>query len=88
MNLASDTSNYRLENTCLISKNYEELQSKEIEDALRGLQEPCTVESIVMELGLNAKDVEGKVLALVKRDAEIGRILSGGKLFVPERYVR
>ena len=51
------------------------------------MQEPCTVESIVAELGLDAKD-EGKVQALVKRDAGIGRILSGGKLFVPELYVR
>lgn len=60
LDLKSDTSNYRLENTCLISKNYEELQSKKIEDALRGMQEPCTVESIAIELGLNAKD-EGKI---------------------------
>lgn len=37
LDLKSDTSNYRLENTCLISKNYEELESKKIEDVLRGM---------------------------------------------------
>ena len=60
---------------------------KKIEDALRGLKEPCTVESIAIDLELSAKD-ESKIQILVKKDAEIGRILSGGKLFVPELYVR